>query len=146
MGAAISHRAPVFPTPLGGVSPLVPTHVVWVRRDVVGRPTSHPRVIVVVEGVGASVSSVIQVINHYMRHEGPWQRLAAAHRTTAAFTYTHFLAQIRTTDHSRAPPSPSPLARPTKEKKSRPLRPPKRRKKGNFIFGGPGPPFLPPIA
>ena len=42
MGAAIPHRtAPVLPSPLGGVSLLVPaccsTHEVWVRRAVVGR-------------------------------------------------------------------------------------------------------------
>ena len=69
-------------------------------------------------------------------------------------TYTHFPAQIKIADHSRAPPSPPPLTHLTKErgkaskgnkqrKKSRPLRPPERRKKGIYIFGGPGPPFPP---
>ena len=45
VGAVISHRtAPVLPTPLGGVSPLVPSHVVWVGRGVVGLTNqSSPR-------------------------------------------------------------------------------------------------------
>ena len=39
-------------------------------------------------------------ITRYMRPEGPRQRLAAAHRTTAAFlNINHILAQIRITDH-----------------------------------------------
>ena len=42
VGAAISHRAaPVLPTPLGGVS-LVPPHVVWVGRGVVGLANQAP--------------------------------------------------------------------------------------------------------
>ena len=45
VGAAISHRtAPVSPAPLGGVSLLVPSHVVWVVRGVVGLTNqSSPR-------------------------------------------------------------------------------------------------------
>ena len=41
-------------------------------------------------------------ISRYVRPEGPRQRLAAAHRATAAFLHNHFLAQIGITNHSKA--------------------------------------------
>ena len=81
-------------------------------------------------------------INRYVRPEGPWKRLL--------FTYNHFPAQIRITDHSRTPLSPS-LTRPAKERsqinkeKQEPISfvPQERRKKGDYISEGSGPPSFP---
>ena len=46
---------------------------------------------------------VILFINRYMRPEGHGSGLPLPYGQRQLFTYTHFLAQIRITDHGRAP-------------------------------------------
>ena len=56
------------------------------------------------------------LINCYMWPEGPWQRLAAALADSSGVLPDHILSQIEMIDPSRAPLSPAPKNRRTKEK------------------------------
>ena len=63
-------------------------------------------------------------IDHYMRPKGHGSGLPLPIGQRRLFTYKHSLAQITITDHSRAPPSPSPLTRPFTHGLRRKLRQP----------------------
>ena len=56
------------------------------------------------------------LINRYMWPEGPWQRQAAALVDSSGVLPDHILSQIEMIDPSRAPLSPAPKNRRTKEK------------------------------
>ena len=90
------------------------SHVRQTKEKETTHKTKEKNILFVPPGLPHPGVCHLLFFNRYMRPEGPRQRLAVAIERQL-FTNNRFLAQVRITDHNRAPPSPSP---PTAEQRN----------------------------